>query len=73
MHPNYYCYCHKSERYSEINCKKYRLVIMDAEGKATFGACIYDSPEEMNEAMTEVRNVLTKYGIQSHVGYMEVS
>lgn len=72
MYPNYYCYCHKSERYSEINSKKYRLVIMDAEGKTTFGACIYDSLEEMNEAMAEVRDVLTKYGINSHVGYMEV-
>lgn len=72
MHPNYYCYCHKSERYSEINSKKYRLVIMDTEGKITFGVHIYDSWEEMHKAMDEVRGVYAKSGINHHVGYMEV-
>lgn len=65
MHPkckDYNCPC---------NTKKYQLVIMDTEGKTTYGR-IFDSWSETFEAMIELRNIYAKNEIAHHVGYREV-
>lgn len=59
-----------NERCSSCS-KKYHLIVMDAEGKTTLGR-IYDSFEEVHEAMIELRVLYAKNGISHHVGYMEV-
>lgn len=64
MHPNYNCN-------SCPNKKKYQLVIMDEEGKTTYGRT-FDTWSETFEAMIELRNIYTKNEINHHVGYREV-
>ena len=51
--------------------KRYQLVIMDAEGKTTYGRT-FNSWSETFEAMMELRNVYAKMDINHHVGYREV-
>ena len=53
------------------NTKKYQIVIMDAEGKVTYGKT-FDSWNETFEAMIELRNVYARMEINHHVGYREV-
>jgi hypothetical protein len=64
MHWNYNCDdCPKK--------KKYQLVIMDSEGKTTYGRT-FDSWNETFEAMMELRDIYAKNGINHHAGYREV-
>lgn len=64
MHWNYNCDdCPKK--------KKYQLVIMDPEGKTTYGKT-FESWNETFEAMMELRNIYAKNEINHHVGYREV-
>ena len=72
MHPNYDCYYCRSERYNKDNSKKYQLVIMDVEGKTYLSGRIYNSFEEVHEAMIELRVLYAKNEVSHHVGYMEV-
>lgn len=51
--------------------KKYQLVIMDAEGKVTYGRT-FDNWSETFEAMMEMRNIYAKNEINQHVGFREV-
>jgi len=51
--------------------RKYQLVIMDSEGKTTYGRT-FDSWSEMFEAMMELRNIYAKNEINHHVGFREV-
>lgn len=51
--------------------KKYQLVIMDEQGKTTYGYT-FDSWNETFDAMIELRNIYAKYNINHHVGYREV-
>lgn len=53
------------------NKKKYQLVIMDADGKTTYGK-IFESWSEIFEAMIELRNIYAKNEINCFVGYREV-
>ena len=53
------------------NAKKYQLVIMDEDGKATYGKT-FKSWSETFEAMIELRNIYAKMEINYHVGYREV-
>jgi hypothetical protein len=53
------------------NAKKYQLVIMDCEGKTTYGKTFKSWPETF-EAMMELRNIYAKNEINHHVGYREV-
>ena len=53
------------------NTTKYQLVIMDAEGKVTYGKT-FGSWQELFEAMMELRNTYAKMEINHHVGYREV-
>lgn len=53
------------------NKKKYQLVIMDSEGKTTYGKT-FESWNETFEAMMELRNIYAKMEINHHVGYREV-
>lgn len=64
MHWNYNCDdCPKK--------KRYQLVIMDSEGKTTYGKT-FDNWNETFEAMMELRNIYAKNEINHHVGYREV-
>ena len=64
MHWNYNCDdCPKK--------KKYQLVIMDADGKATYGKT-FESWSETFETMMELRNIYAKMEINHHVGYREL-
>ena len=64
MHWNYNCDdCPKK--------KQYQLVIMDPEGKTTYGKT-FESWNETFEAMMELRNIYAKNEINHHVGYREV-
>ena len=51
--------------------KKYQLVIMDADGKTTYGKT-FNSWSETFEAMIGLRNTYAKMEINHHVGYREV-
>ena len=51
--------------------KRYQLVIMDTEGKTTYGKT-FDNWDETFEAMIELRNIYAKNEINHHVGYREV-
>lgn len=62
---------HKCDYGCPCNTKKYQLVIMDAEGKVTYGKT-FDSWSETFEAMIELRNIYAKNEIAHHVGYREV-
>ena len=53
------------------NTKKYQLVIMDSEGKTTYGKT-FESWDETFKAMMELRDTYAKYEINHHVGYREV-
>lgn len=53
------------------NQNKYQLVIMDAEGKTTYGRT-FDSWSAVFEAMIELRNTYAKMEINHHVGFREV-
>ena len=53
------------------NTKKYQIVIMDTEGKTTYGKT-FESWSETFEAMIELRNIYAKMEINHHVGYREV-
>ena len=53
------------------NTTKYQLIIMDENGKATYGKT-FDSWQELFEAMIELRNTYAKMEINHHVGYREV-
>jgi hypothetical protein len=64
MWPGDYC-PHANE-----NKKKYRLVVMESDGRVTVGR-IFDSFEEVHEAMIELRVIYAKHGVNHHVGYME--
>jgi hypothetical protein len=59
-----------SSSYGE-NKKQYQLVIMDAEGKTTYGRT-FESWSETFDAMMELRNIYAKNEINHHVGYREV-
>lgn len=64
MHWNYDCHdCPKK--------KEYQLVIMDADGKTTYGKT-FESWNEIFEAMIELRNLYAKNEINCHVGFREV-
>lgn len=64
MHPNYNCNdCPRK--------KQYQLVIMDSEGKTTYG-CTFDNWSETFDAMMELRNIYAKNEINHHVGYREL-
>lgn len=65
MHPR--CRDYDCPRYQ----KKYQLVIMDEDGKTTYGKT-FESWKETFEAMIELRNVYAKMKINHHVGYREV-
>jgi hypothetical protein len=58
-------------RYHEPIAKRYQLVIMDTEGKTTYGKT-FTSWQETFEAMIELRNTYAKMEINHHVGYREV-
>lgn len=65
-------------KWSNDNCnncphyqKRYQLVIMDADGKTTYGKT-FDSWSETFNAMIELRDVYAKNGINQYVGYREV-
>lgn len=51
--------------------KKYQLVIMDEDGKTTYGKT-FTSWNETFEAMIELRNTYAKMEINQHVGFREV-
>ena len=53
------------------NAKKYQLVIVDEDGKTTYGKT-FTSWSETFEAMMELRNVYAKMEINQHVGFREV-
>ena len=53
------------------NKKRYQLVIMDSEGKTTYGRT-FDNWSETFEAMMELRNVYAKNEINHHVGFREI-
>ena len=53
------------------NKKKYQLVIVDSDGKATYGKT-FESWNAIFEAMIELRNTYAKMEINHHVGYREV-
>ena len=53
------------------NATKYQLVIMDENGKVTYGKT-FTSWSETFEAMMELRNVYAKMEINQHVGFREV-
>ena len=53
------------------NEKKYQLVIMDEQGKTTYGHT-FGTWSETFDAMMELRNIYAKYNINHHVGYREV-
>ena len=53
------------------NAKKYQLVIMDEQGKTTYGY-IFDTWSETFDAMMKLRNIYAQYNINHHVGYREV-
>lgn len=63
-------YCSSCSSYKG-NPKKYQLIVMDAEGKTTLGR-IYNSFEEVHDAMIELRVLYAKHEVSHHVGYMEV-
>lgn len=65
MWPGDYC------PHAEGNKKKYRLVVMETDGRVTTGR-VFDSFEEVHEAMIELRVLYAKHGVSHHVGYMEV-
>ena len=66
MHPNWNHICEDCPR-----TKKYQLIIMDEDGKATYGKT-FDSWNEIFKAMIELRNVYAENNINHHVGYREV-
>ena len=66
MHPNY-----KSCWECPHNKKKYQIIIMDADGKATYGKT-FESWNETFEAMIKLRNLYAENEINHHVGYREV-
>lgn len=59
-----------SSSYGE-NKKRYQLVIMDSEGKTTYGRT-FDSWQAIFNAMMDLRNVYAENEINHHVGYREV-
>ena len=65
-------YTYRSERYNKDNSKKYQLVIMDAEGRTYLSGRIYNSFEEVHDAMIELRVLYAKHEVSHHVGYIEV-
>ena len=60
------CTCQKAN----VN-KEYRIVVMDADGKVSVGRK-FNNWDELNEAVTELRNLYAKHGVPHQVGYMEV-
>lgn len=64
-------YCKYSCEMETVNHKKYRIVVMEIGGKTTLGR-IYDSFEEVNNAMIELRMLYVKHEVTHHVGYVEV-
>ena len=60
-----------SSTHYESHSKKYQILFMDTDGKVTTGR-IYDSWEEMHEAMVELRVLYAKHEVKLQVGYMEV-
>ena len=65
MHPR--CNDHDCPHYQ----KKYQLIIMDEDGKATYGKT-FESWNDVFYAMIELRNTYAKMEINHHVGYREV-
>ena len=53
------------------NAKRYQLVIMDEQGKTTYGKT-FDTWSEIFDAMIELRNTYAKMEINQHVGFREV-
>ena len=53
------------------NTKRYQIVIMDSEGKTTYGKT-FESWDETFKAMMEIRDIYAKMEINHHVGYREV-
>ena len=53
------------------NVKKYQLVIVDEQGKTTYGHTFATWDETFN-AMMELRKIYVKYDIKHHVGYREM-
>lgn len=51
--------------------KQYQLVIMDTEGKVTYGKT-FENWNDVFYAMIELRNTYAKMEINHHVGYREV-
>lgn len=64
MHPRF---CDDCPNYTT----KYQLVIMDAEGKVTYGKT-FDNWNKTFEAMIKLRNTYAEMEINQHVGFREV-
>lgn len=61
-------YC--STNTGAINQEKYRIVVMETNGRVTIGRA-YDTFEEVHNAMIELRMIYAKNEVAHHVGYVK--
>jgi hypothetical protein len=66
MEPRKYYNCFGMEQPKE----KYRIVVMETNGRVTIGRA-YDTFEEVHNAMIELRMIYAKNEVAHHVGYVK--